>query len=167
MTVLWLVSRAGWTGRFTQGKKMVPQGPALQGPFSDTIYQRTLVERNLGKLDLGLGWLYSSLLWEKGWATLRRASEPFCGRSTCALRPSCASPPSPQDICDDPRLFVDGISSHDLHQGQVGNCWFVAACSSLASRESLWQKVSTGGWDRCRAIHTAHGSCCLTEVWHQ
>ncbi|XP_028626478.1 calpain-5 isoform X1 [Grammomys surdaster] len=47
----------------------------------------------------------------------------------------------PKEICDDPRLFVDGISSHDLHQGQVGNCWFVAACSSLASRESLWQKV--------------------------
>lgn len=52
---------------------------------------------------------------------------------------------SPQDICEDPRLFVDGISSHDLHQGQVGNCWFVAACSSLASRESLWQKVRPGG----------------------
>lgn len=50
----------------------------------------------------------------------------------------------PKDICDDPRLFVDGISSHDLHQGQVGNCWFVAACSSLASRESLWQKVRPG-----------------------
>lgn len=39
---------------------------------------------------------------------------------------------------------MDGISSHDLHQGQVGNCWFVAACSSLASRESLWQKVRPG-----------------------
>ncbi|EPY77457.1 olfactory marker protein [Camelus ferus] len=48
----------------------------------------------------------------------------------------------PKDICEDPRLFVDGISSHDLHQGQVGNCWFVAACSSLASRESLWQKFT-------------------------
>ncbi|KAF7237892.1 Calpain-5 [Varanus komodoensis] len=44
------------------------------------------------------------------------------------------------ELCDDPHLFVDGISSHDLHQGQVGNCWFVAACSSLASREALWQK---------------------------
>lgn len=76
-----------------------------------------------------------------------------------------------QDICDDPRLFVDGISSHDLHQGQVGNCWFVAACSSLASRESLWQKVSLGtgscrGWskspwlplpDRC-GIREARGA---------
>lgn len=47
----------------------------------------------------------------------------------------------PKELCEDPHLFVDGISAHDLHQGQLGNCWFVAACSSLASRESLWQKV--------------------------
>lgn len=51
-----------------------------------------------------------------------------------------------QELCDDPHLFVDGISAHDLHQGQLGNCWFVAACSSLASRESLWQKVSLYLW---------------------
>ncbi|XP_049599172.1 calpain-5 isoform X2 [Syngnathus scovelli] len=48
---------------------------------------------------------------------------------------------SERELCEDPHLFVDGISAHDLHQGQLGNCWFVAACSSLASRESLWQKV--------------------------
>ncbi|KAM9728773.1 calpain-5 isoform 1-T1 [Menidia menidia] len=47
----------------------------------------------------------------------------------------------PRELCEDPHLFVDGISAHDLHQGQLGNCWFVAACSSLASRESLWQKL--------------------------
>lgn len=47
----------------------------------------------------------------------------------------------PKDLCSNPHLFVDGISAHDLHQGQLGNCWFVAACSSLASREALWQKV--------------------------
>ncbi|XP_051813866.1 calpain-5a isoform X3 [Acanthochromis polyacanthus] len=47
----------------------------------------------------------------------------------------------PQELSRNPRLFVDGISAHDLHQGQLGNCWFVAACSSLASREALWQKV--------------------------
>ncbi|XP_053561576.1 calpain-5 [Bombina bombina] len=45
------------------------------------------------------------------------------------------------EICGDPHLFVDGISSHDLHQGQVGNCWFIAASSSLASRDVFWQKV--------------------------
>jgi len=48
-----------------------------------------------------------------------------------------------QELCEDPHLFVNGISAHDLHQGQLGNCWFVAACSSLASREVLWQKVSS------------------------
>uniref|UniRef100_A0A1A8EZW2 Calpain 5a n=1 Tax=Nothobranchius korthausae TaxID=1143690 RepID=A0A1A8EZW2_9TELE len=47
----------------------------------------------------------------------------------------------PKELSSDPHLFVDGISAHDLHQGQLGNCWFVAACSSLASREALWQKV--------------------------
>lgn len=47
----------------------------------------------------------------------------------------------PKELCSDPHLFVDGISAHDLHQGQLGNCWFVAACSSLASREALWSKV--------------------------
>lgn len=47
----------------------------------------------------------------------------------------------PNELTSDPHLFVDGISAHDLHQGQLGNCWFVAACSSLASREALWQKV--------------------------
>ncbi|XP_076002185.1 calpain-5a [Genypterus blacodes] len=47
----------------------------------------------------------------------------------------------PSELCADPHLFVNGISAHDLHQGQLGNCWFVAACSSLASRENLWQHV--------------------------
>ncbi|KAJ3589042.1 hypothetical protein NHX12_009890 [Muraenolepis orangiensis] len=55
----------------------------------------------------------------------------------------------PRELCEDPHLFVDGISAHDLHQGQLGNCWFVAACSSLASRESLWQKEQE--WDTERA----------------
>ncbi|NXG23876.1 CAN5 protein, partial [Grallaria varia] len=47
----------------------------------------------------------------------------------------------PKDLCEDPHLFVNGISSHDLHQGTLGNCWFVAACSCLALRKCLWQQV--------------------------
>lgn len=47
-----------------------------------------------------------------------------------------------QEICKDPRLFVDGISTRDLHQGSLGNCWMVAAISCLASEPSLWKKVS-------------------------
>lgn len=46
-----------------------------------------------------------------------------------------------QDIVKDPRLFVDGISTRDLHQGSLGNCWMVAAISCLASEPSLWKKV--------------------------
>ncbi|KAJ8276763.1 hypothetical protein COCON_G00085150 [Conger conger] len=47
----------------------------------------------------------------------------------------------PREICEDPHLFVEGISSHDLNQGTLGNCWFVAACSCLAAKPELWQKV--------------------------
>ncbi|XP_041034860.1 calpain-5-like isoform X2 [Carcharodon carcharias] len=47
----------------------------------------------------------------------------------------------PSELCTDPQLFVDGISSRDLNQGSLGNCWFVAACSCLATEPSLWKKV--------------------------
>ncbi|XP_069468708.1 calpain-6 [Ambystoma mexicanum] len=47
----------------------------------------------------------------------------------------------PKELCEDPQLFVDGVSSHDLHQGRLGNCWFVAACSCLALKKALWQQV--------------------------
>ncbi|KAL4631459.1 calpain-5-like [Arapaima gigas] len=47
----------------------------------------------------------------------------------------------PRELCKDPRLFVDGISTRDLHQGSLGNCWMVAATSCLATESSLWKKV--------------------------
>ncbi|XP_073455456.1 calpain-6 [Aquarana catesbeiana] len=47
----------------------------------------------------------------------------------------------PGELCNDPYLFVEGISHHDLHQGQLGNCWFVAACSCLTLHQALWKKV--------------------------
>ncbi|KAM9331592.1 calpain-5-like isoform 1-T2 [Pholidichthys leucotaenia] len=47
----------------------------------------------------------------------------------------------PGEITNEPHLFVEGISAHDLNQGSVGNCWFVAACSCLALKPNLWQKV--------------------------
>ncbi|XP_076024623.1 calpain-5-like [Genypterus blacodes] len=49
----------------------------------------------------------------------------------------------PGEITNEPQLFVEGISAHDLNQGVVGNCWFVAACSCLASKPHLWKKVIT------------------------
>ncbi|XP_062992554.1 calpain-5-like [Elgaria multicarinata webbii] len=48
----------------------------------------------------------------------------------------------PGELCSDPQLFVDGISPRDLHQGSLGNCWFVAAASCLASEPAaVWRKV--------------------------
>ena len=48
---------------------------------------------------------------------------------------------SQQEIVDNPRLFIEGVSSNDVTQGQLGNCWFVAACATLAGVKELWQKV--------------------------
>ncbi|KAG8144385.1 hypothetical protein E2320_012905, partial [Naja naja] len=60
----------------------------------------------------------------------------------------------PKEFCEDPHLTVHGISSHDLQQGSLGNCWFVAACSCLALRKKLWQKVIPNikeqDWDQKR-----------------
>jgi len=50
-----------------------------------------------------------------------------------------------QEICDDPHLVTEGISSHDLLQGELGNCWLVAACSCLALHKSLWSQVTASG----------------------
>ncbi|XP_032432816.1 calpain-5-like [Xiphophorus hellerii] len=47
----------------------------------------------------------------------------------------------PGEICENPHLFVEGISSHDLNQGSEGNCWMVAACACLALKSDLWKKV--------------------------
>uniref|UniRef100_A0A8C8DHD4 Calpain catalytic domain-containing protein n=1 Tax=Oryzias sinensis TaxID=183150 RepID=A0A8C8DHD4_9TELE len=44
-------------------------------------------------------------------------------------------------ISSDPHLFVEGVDSHDLNQGLIENCWFVAASSCLALKPYLWQKV--------------------------
>lgn len=65
-----------------------------------------------------------------------------------------------QEICKDPRLFVDGISTRDLHQGSLGNCWMVAAISCLASEPSLWKKVV------CVASHLLHNHLSSFSLFH-
>ncbi|WAR27546.1 CAN5-like protein [Mya arenaria] len=49
----------------------------------------------------------------------------------------------PKDICENPKLFVEGTSSGDVTQGRLGNCWFVAASSCLALYKELCQRE----WD--------------------
>ncbi|XP_071374798.1 calpain-5 [Centroberyx affinis] len=82
-------------------------------------------------------------------ACLRRGAlfkDPVFPASTQSLFYRREPPPGlswrrPRELCKDPRLFVDGISTRDLHQGSLGNCWMVAATSCLASEPSLWKKV--------------------------
>jgi len=57
-----------------------------------------------------------------------------------------------QEICDNPRLFVDGVNSNDLIQGELGNCWLVAACCCLSVHKFLWSKVGTSVFTHCSHI---------------
>ena len=48
----------------------------------------------------------------------------------------------PQDIVSNPKFFVDGSSRHDIQQGSLGDCWLLAAMSSLAMRKDLIGSVA-------------------------
>ncbi|CAL8104582.1 unnamed protein product [Calicophoron daubneyi] len=47
----------------------------------------------------------------------------------------------PKEINSDAELFVDGVSRFDIGQGDVGNCWFLAAVSSIARYPALFDHV--------------------------
>ncbi|XP_076438968.1 calpain-5-like isoform X3 [Babylonia areolata] len=47
----------------------------------------------------------------------------------------------PKELCKVPRLIVDGMSCDDLNPGELGNSWFITACSSIAQEKKIWQKV--------------------------
>ncbi|CAH1789673.1 unnamed protein product [Owenia fusiformis] len=47
----------------------------------------------------------------------------------------------PKELCKVPKLVVKGVSCDDLSEGELGNCWFVSACSSLAQESKMWAKV--------------------------
>jgi hypothetical protein len=44
-------------------------------------------------------------------------------------------------IFDDPSFILDGYSSSDVQQGQNGDCWWIAAVSTLCSKPELMEKI--------------------------
>ena len=46
-----------------------------------------------------------------------------------------------QELCRVPKLMIDGATCEDLIEGELGNRWFIVACSSLANYKQLFNKV--------------------------
>jgi len=47
----------------------------------------------------------------------------------------------PHEICKDPQLFVGGASRFDVVQGELGDCWLLAAIASLSLNDDLLYRI--------------------------
>ncbi|XP_039279357.1 calpain-A isoform X2 [Nilaparvata lugens] len=47
----------------------------------------------------------------------------------------------PMEIADDPQFFVEGATRFDVQQGELGDCWLLAAVANLTMDEHLFQQV--------------------------
>lgn len=52
-------------------------------------------------------------------------------------------------IFENPQFIVDGFSSSDLRQGSTGDCWFVAAVSTICTYPALMDKVCVARDEEC------------------
>uniref|UniRef100_A0A336LNB6 CSON015267 protein n=1 Tax=Culicoides sonorensis TaxID=179676 RepID=A0A336LNB6_CULSO len=47
----------------------------------------------------------------------------------------------PMEIADDPQFFVEGYSRFDVQQGELGDCWLLAAAATLTQDPKLFFRV--------------------------
>ncbi|KRX84405.1 Calpain clp-1 [Trichinella sp. T6] len=47
----------------------------------------------------------------------------------------------PGEFCQEPQLFVEGHSRFDVIQGELGDCWLLAAAAALTMRDELFYRV--------------------------
>ncbi|KAK3859138.1 hypothetical protein Pcinc_034716 [Petrolisthes cinctipes] len=47
----------------------------------------------------------------------------------------------PNELQEEPQLFVDGVSRRDVVQGALGDCWFLSSCAAVARKSKLIERV--------------------------
>ncbi|XP_053659126.1 calpain-A-like [Anopheles marshallii] len=47
----------------------------------------------------------------------------------------------PHEISDGPEFFVEGFSRFDVQQGELGDCWLLAACANLTQDQKMFLRV--------------------------
>jgi calpain len=47
----------------------------------------------------------------------------------------------PGEIVDNPQLFVEGFSRFDVQQGELGDCWLLAAVANLTLYRRLFFQI--------------------------
>ncbi|KAK6622950.1 hypothetical protein RUM43_008802 [Polyplax serrata] len=59
----------------------------------------------------------------------------------CSGRYSMQTRSLSPEIVDDPNLFVEGVSRFDVQQGELGDCWLLAAVANLTLHQSLFYQI--------------------------
>ncbi|TGZ63818.1 hypothetical protein CRM22_006700 [Opisthorchis felineus] len=84
----------------------------------------------------GEGRLFEDPFFPADDSSIRRGGKPGCSGYDW-LRP--------HEVTRDPKFIIDGISRFDVKQGEIGDCWFLAALSSLSIHPKLLDQVVPSG----------------------
>lgn len=70
----------------------------------------------------------------------------------------------PIQICSDAKFFADGVSRFDVNQGEIGNCWFIAAMANLTLNKTLFDQVVCA--DNCPNFKENYVGIFHFRFWH-